>query len=63
MKTVSIKEYEEATEGYMGWCTNCQGFTRECTEPDAHGYDCPQCGLDNVSGAEDALLCGIIEVR
>ncbi len=54
-------EYIEATEDYYGWCTLCMAFTRECTEPDAEGYDCPECYGDTVVGAEQALLMGLIE--
>lgn len=54
-------EYLEATESYSGWCTSCKEFTRENTEPDAEGYDCPKCLERNVVGAEDALLRGFIE--
>lgn len=50
----------EAAEGYIGWCTTCSGFTRECTEPDAQDYDCPVCGENTVVGAEDALVMGLI---
>jgi Zn finger protein HypA/HybF involved in hydrogenase expression len=59
---VSLEEYEYATESYMGWCTTCEDFTRDCTEPDAHDYDCPICEQNTVMGAEDALLSEIIEV-
>lgn len=60
--TVSAADYEDATSTYMGFCTECKEFTRETTEPDAEGYDCPNCGQNTVIGAEDALLQGIIEV-
>lgn len=53
-------DYHEATESYTGWCTECREFTRECTEPDAEGYDCPQCRGRTVVGAEQALIMGLI---
>ena len=59
---VSIDEYEDAVSNDMGFCTNCQEFTRECTEPDAEHYDCPQCEKNTVMGAEQALLACAIEV-
>lgn len=59
---VSQDEYLEATESYMGWCPDCAAFTRDSTEPDAHGYDCPECNGRRVVGAEDALLRGLIWV-
>lgn len=54
-------EYFEATESYQGWCTECKDFTRDCTEPDAEGYDCPECESNTVVGAEQALLLGLID--
>ena len=57
MTKISRGEYEVATRGYQGWCTACCDFTRDSTEPDAEGYDCPVCGGDTVVGAEQALLC------
>ncbi len=53
---VEAEDYEDAVENSIGWCLSCQEFTRECTEPDAEGYDCPQCGENHVVGAEDALI-------
>lgn len=49
-KCVEILEedYMEATDLYLGWCVNCWAFTRECTEPDARDYDCPQCEENSV---------------
>ena len=64
-KPIPVKEseYLYATENYMGWCTDCQDFTRERTEPDAEGYDCPKCEQNTVIGAEDALLTGKITFK
>ena len=56
------EDYIDATENYRGWCTGCEEFTRDCTEPDAEGYDCPQCDENTVIGAEDALISGLIEI-
>lgn len=53
-------EYEEAAEGYRGWCHRCKDFTRDQTEPDAQGYDCPDCHKRTVMGAEMALISGLI---
>lgn len=60
MPKVTEAEYLEATEGYMGWCPFCLEFTRPQTEPDAEGYDCPECKQNCVMGAEQALLLGEI---
>lgn len=48
--------YEEIRETYEGWCTNCQEVTRDCTEPDAQGYDCPDCEENTVIGADIFLM-------
>jgi hypothetical protein len=55
-------DYEQAARDYIGWCRTCRTFTRECTEPDADGYDCPCCGEFTVMGAEQALLEGEIDL-
>ena len=62
MKTniVMLEDLVFAMDSYLGWCKDCKDFTRECTEPDAEDYDCPECGGNNVIGAEQAMLTGII---
>jgi Zn finger protein HypA/HybF involved in hydrogenase expression len=62
MPVIPIHEYQQARNDYQGWCLNCQSFTRECTEPDAADYDCPDCDEHSVYGAEEALMLGFIEV-
>lgn len=59
---VSLAEYEDAANDYIGWCRTCNYFTRPCTEPDADNYDCPECGEDTVMGAEQAMLEGVVSV-
>lgn len=55
-------DIEYALDNSLGWCTGCADFTRECTEPDAEGYDCPVCESDSVVGAELAYaVLGIIQ--
>lgn len=56
--SVSIEEYQEASDSYLGYCYDCKDFTRDCTEPDATGYDCPECSGTNVVGADILLLDG-----
>lgn len=65
MTPVAITEaaYLEAVEAYMGFCVGtCKEFTRDMTEPDAEGYNCPMCGEATVMGAEQALIVGQIEI-
>jgi hypothetical protein len=59
---ISEDDYLDYTENYTGFCTNCQKFTRDCTEPDAEGYDCPDCEKHTVMGTENALISGLIEI-
>jgi len=51
--------YIEASDNYLGYCTECSEWTRDCTEPDAEGYDCPDCGEDTVIGADNYLMSRI----
>lgn len=50
--------YHEALDRYLGWCSNCEEWTRDATEPDAEGYDCPECEANTVMGA-DLWLMGL----
>ncbi len=63
MSKVNIADYTDATDNYLGWCPVCRDFTRDCTEPDAEGYDCPDCGECRVVGAENAMIMGMIEIE
>ena len=60
---VTLSDYEEAAESYLGFCPDCREFTRDRTEPDADHYDCPDCKNTNVVGAENALIMGLIEFK
>jgi len=60
---VSQDEYQDAVNNYQGWCVKCKSFTTDCVEPDAHGYECDECGKRSVVGAEDALLIGAITLE
>jgi len=60
---VTQRSYENACENYRGFCIKCKKFTRDCTEPDAEGYDCPKCKGKTVIGAENALVMGIVDIK
>jgi len=60
---VTEAAYRNAQELYTGWCTSCQDWTRDSTEPDAVDYDCPVCEQNTVMGAEEALIAGEITIR
>ena len=51
-----VETYEEMRDSYQGWCTKCKEITRDCTEPDAEDYDCPECGENTVIGADIFLM-------
>jgi len=55
---ITESEYHEAENNYLGYCPKCDALTREMTEPDAEGYDCPECGENTVQGVMTALLEG-----
>jgi len=60
---VQTEDYVDAIAQDLGWCTVCQDFTRDCTEPDASDYDCPQCdNPHSVMGAEVALISNFIDL-
>jgi Zn finger protein HypA/HybF involved in hydrogenase expression len=61
--SISEEEYSEARGSYQGWCTTCQEFTRGMTEPDAQDYECPDCGLNCVIGAEVALITEAFQIE
>lgn len=42
-----------------GFCVKC-GAEAYGVEPDAHGYECEQCGEPGVYGAEELLLMGAV---
>lgn len=60
---VTEERFEDAVANYEGWCSECQAFTRGETEPDAEEYDCPECGQNTVTGAENALLKGLLAIE
>ncbi len=61
MNVANDMEFDEVEwtynrSNYIGFCTECQDWTREMTEPDATGYDCPDCEQKTVIGAEMFLM-------
>ena len=59
---ISVARFREAIRCYEGYCLDCGEFTRETTEPDANGYDCPVCEGRKVVGAENLLFTPGIEI-
>jgi Zn finger protein HypA/HybF involved in hydrogenase expression len=58
---ITESRYFEASENYEGYCTTCDYFTKDQTEPDAKNYKCPVCNEMTVIGAENAMIMGYIE--
>lgn len=56
MSPFDAPAYIRARENNEGYCTVCQDWTRDCTEPDAESYDCPQCEQHTVIGADLYLI-------
>jgi hypothetical protein len=59
---VTESEYREHCDTLTGFCTVCEDWTREDTETDAEGYDCPDCGGNTVIGAGLALVQELIDI-
>lgn len=59
---LTTARYEEAQENNEGFCTRCETFTCDDVEPDADGYDCPECQNPTVMGAENALIYEHLEI-
>jgi hypothetical protein len=58
-KVITEARLREALDNYEGWCVTCQDWTRDQTEPDAQGYDCPACERKTIVGAEIVLFRGL----
>jgi len=59
---ISLARLQEAMGGYEGYCLECCEFTRDSTEPDATGYDCPVCEENKVVGAENLMFTAGIRI-
>lgn len=58
--TITVEEYLEYREEYIGICLEC-GAERETCEPDADGYRCEDCGEHAVQGCDNLLAMGNVE--
>jgi len=54
--------FEDHSDNSAGYCTQCDRITRDATEPDADGYECPECQQDTVMGMDNALVEGHITI-
>lgn len=57
------EEFLYNQDNMIGYCLNCKGWTRENTEGDATEYDCPDCGMHTVIGADNVLLMELVEIE
>lgn len=58
---MSLPTIEDVTEMIQndemaGWCRDCGDWTHWNCEPDARGYECPDCGKNTVIAAEELLF-------
>jgi hypothetical protein len=60
--TLTEEEYQNATEEYEGFCVAC-GESAYGVEPDARNYECESCGKNQVFGAEELLMMGMISLE
>jgi len=58
---ISEAQYQEYRSEYIGLCTACRA-ERDCCEPDAEEYNCPECKMDQVYGIEQLLIMGLLEI-
>ena len=54
-RVIALVEQNETTLSNLGLCTTC-GEEQEGCEPDAHHYECENCGARQVFGAEELLI-------
>jgi predicted RNA-binding Zn-ribbon protein involved in translation (DUF1610 family) len=53
-----IADHIESNDGF---CTHCGEWTAlGGVEPDAHEYECDECGNMTVYGAEECVMMGIV---
>jgi hypothetical protein len=58
-RTFTLEALQEASEDMCGFCLAC-GEQREMCDPDARRYHCEACGMQQVYGAEEIVLMGMV---
>jgi len=58
-KKFTMEQIEEASELQAGFCLAC-GEMRDMVEPDARRYKCELCSLNQVYGAEEIFMMGLV---
>lgn len=62
MPHMTMREYRQHMNDHDGWCTSCEDWTRGECEPDAREYDCPDCGMNTVYGAEELSIMELVTI-
>lgn len=50
---------QEADDLQTGFCIAC-GYERDSCEPDARNYHCDECKEDQVFGAQEIIMMGLV---
>jgi hypothetical protein len=58
-RTFTMDELRAADDAQEGFCIEC-GALRECCEPDARKYPCPECGQMSVYGAQELVIMELV---
>ena len=56
-----LEEVEEAMHDSMGFCIACGAMSEDMVEPDARNYHCYECDENEVFGAEELFVMGLVE--
>ena len=59
-KRFTLDQLQQASDDSIGFCRAC-GAERDCCEPDARHYPCDECGRNDVFGAEELGLMGLVK--
>jgi hypothetical protein len=57
--TFTIEQIEQADADYGGFCIKC-GAEADGVEPDARNYPCDACGENQVFGAGEIAIMGLV---
>ena len=58
VKATETQIYEEVNGG----CVNCGTIVFGGVEPDARGYECPECSENTVYGLEELVIMGMLDL-
>jgi hypothetical protein len=59
---MSETDFRDYDHDHAGYCIACNDITQFSCEPDAMGYNCPECNQPKVMGVEMALVMDFIVV-